>query len=122
MADNGSNYSDKSFWQKVTEFALKAGREVIENALVLYYCLQDPDTPAWAKTVIIGALAYFILPTDAVPDFLPGGFVDDLGALAVALMIVAVHIKPEHREPAREKLKEWFGGDDDNLREGSLRK
>lgn len=122
MADNGSNYSDKSFWRKVAKFAVKAGREVIEKALVLYYCLQDPDTPAWAKTVIVGALAYFILPADAVPDLLPGGYVDDLGALAAALMIVSVHIKPKHWEQAREKLREWFGDDDDNLQEGSFPK
>jgi len=122
MADNGSNYSDKSFWKKVAEFALKAGKEVIEKALILYYCLEDSDTPGWARTVILGALAYFILPTDAVPDFLPGGFVDDLGALAAALMLVSVHIKPKHREQAREKVKEWFDGDDDNLQEGSFPK
>jgi len=119
MKDNGSNYSDKSFWQKVAEFAVQAGKEVIEKALVLYYCMQDSDTPPWAKTVIVGALAYFILPADAVPDFLPGGFVDDLGALAAALMIVTVHIKPEHWGQVQEKMKEWFGDNDDNLQEGS---
>ena len=50
---------------------IKAGKEVIEKALILYYCLQDDDTPAWAKTTIIGALGYFISPIDAIPDLVP---------------------------------------------------
>lgn len=114
MEDYSGEYSDKSFWEKVRDFAVSAGKAVIEKALVLYYCLQDPETPAWARAVIIGALGYFIVPLDAVPDPTPIiGFVDDLGALAAALGIVAVHIKPEHQEKARNKMKEWFGEDDE---------
>ena len=73
-------YSDASFWEKLKQYAVVAGREVVETALKLFYCMQDADTPKWAKTVIGGALLYFIMPVDAVPDFLPGGYVDDLGA------------------------------------------
>jgi len=112
MEDYSAEYSDKSFWEKIKGFAVKAGKEVIEKALVLYYCLQDPHTPGWARAVILGALGYFIVPLDAVPDLTPiTGFVDDLGALAAALAIVALHIKPEHREKARHKMTEWFGED-----------
>jgi uncharacterized membrane protein YkvA (DUF1232 family) len=75
----------------------------------MYYAAQDSDTPAWAKAVIFGALGYFILPVDAVPDFLPGGLVDDAGALASAITVVAAHIKEEHSRRAREVLREWFG-------------
>ena len=95
---------------KVKKYAIEAGKEIIEKALILYYCLIDPDTPAWAKTVIIGALGYFIVPLDAIPDFTPVvGYSDDLGALAIAFAIVAAHIKSEHKEMAQEKLKVWFG-------------
>ncbi len=56
-----------------------AGKEVIRKALQLYYAMKRPDCPAWAKAVIIGALAYFIVPTDALPDFIPAiGYTDDL--------------------------------------------
>ena len=106
-------YSEDSFWIKVGKYAVAAGRATIEKALVLYYCLQDPDTPAWAKTVIIGALGYFILPTDLIPDFTLGvGYADDLGALAGAAGAVFVHIKPEHNAQAKEKLSQWFGSED----------
>ncbi len=108
--DYAGEYSDESFWAKVVAFALKAGREVIRLALTLYYCLQDADTPKWARTVIVGALGYFIFPADIIPDFVPGaGYTDDLAVLVSAVATVLVHIKPEHRRQAEERMKEWFG-------------
>lgn len=110
MAD--SEYSDSSFWQKVKDFAKQAGREVIEKALWLYYAAQRPETPAWAKTIIFGALGYFITPVDAIPDLTPLlGFTDDLGALAAALTMVAVYIDEDTRAKAADKLDNWFGAD-----------
>lgn len=108
--DYGKEYNEESFWKKVSSFVIKAGKEVIEKALILYYCLQDDDTPAWAKTTIIGALGYFISPVDAIPDLVPVvGFSDDLGVLTLAITVVLAHIKQEHRDKAKEKIKEWFG-------------
>ena len=103
-------FDDGSFWDKVKRFALKAGREVIEKALWLYYAAQQPNTPAWAKTVIYGALAYFVLPVDAVPDAIPvAGFTDDLGALAAALGTVSMYVTDQVKTMASEKMREWFG-------------
>ncbi|MBD2258612.1 DUF1232 domain-containing protein [Pseudanabaena sp. FACHB-2040] len=85
------------------------GLPITEKVLTLYYCFCDRDTPAWAKTVIVGALGYFILPLDAIPDITPvAGYTDDFGMLASAFAMVAVHIKQEHVDQAREKLKIWF--------------
>ncbi|MCY3808877.1 MAG: YkvA family protein [Gemmatimonadetes bacterium] len=82
-------------------------------ALVLYYCLKDPDTPLWARRIIMGALGYLILPVDAVPDFLPlVGLTDDLAVLAAAVAIVLVHINPEHKRAAKEKMEELGVGSD----------
>lgn len=103
-------YNEKSFWTKVRKYAKKAGREVIEKALLLYYALVDSDTPAWAQGVIVGALGYFISPIDAIPDMIPVvGYMDDLAVMAAALVTVACHIKVEHSEKAEDKLKRWFG-------------
>jgi uncharacterized membrane protein YkvA (DUF1232 family) len=103
-------FDDSSFWDKVTHFAKKAGREVIEKALWLYYAAQRPETPVWAKSVIYGALAYFVLPVDAIPDMVPVvGFSDDLGALAAAIGSVAMYITDDVKEQARAKLEAWFG-------------
>ena len=109
-SDYSDNYNETGFWDKLTQFAKSAGREVVEKALVLFYAASDPDTPKRAKAIIFSALGYFILPLDAIPDFTPIlGFSDDLGAMALALATVAAHIKPEHRQAAKRKANEWFG-------------
>lgn len=103
-------YSDEGFWEKVKKFAKAAGETVLEPALKMYYCAQDSDTPAWAKTTVYGALGYFISPIDAIPDVTPViGYTDDLGVLTVAVAAIAAHIKPEHKEKAGETLKSWLG-------------
>ena len=103
------NYSEESFWDKVTKHAKNAGRAVLEPALKMHYAAQDPDTPMWAKSVIYGALGYFIMPLDAIPDILPAGFGDDLGVLMAAIATVAVYVKDEHVQKAQETLNRWFG-------------
>jgi uncharacterized membrane protein YkvA (DUF1232 family) len=103
------SYNDDSFWKKVKDFAKTAGENVLEPALKLYYVFQDEDTPAWAKTTIVGALGYFISPIDAIPDVIPVvGFSDDLGVLVAAVATVAAYIKEEHTNKAKETLKQWF--------------
>ena len=104
-------YSEHSFWDKVKQFSLAAGREVVEKALILYYTLREPDMPAWAKTTITVALGYFIFPADAIPDFTPAvGYADDLGVLVAALATVAIHVTPEAKRRASETLQTLFGG------------
>lgn len=87
----------------------KAGRKVIEKALLLYYADQNPQTPIWAKTTIYGALGYFIFPVDAIPDFIPGGYVDDFGVLVAAIATVSMYITEEVKAQAKRKLRDWFG-------------
>lgn len=106
------HYSEDSFWEKIRKFGKKAGYKVVYAALLLFYCLKDGNVPAWAKTVIIGSLAYFISPLDAIPDIVPvAGFTDDLGSLVAALGIVAVYINDDIRQKAKSKLADWFGAD-----------
>ena len=112
VEDPEQAYSDENFWNKLKAYATSAGKDVVELALKLYYTMRDPDTPDTAKAIIIGSLAYFIIPLDAVADLLPGGYVDDWGALMGALWTVSKHIKEEHAEKAREKLKSWFNDDE----------
>ncbi|WAL61337.1 YkvA family protein [Thermocoleostomius sinensis] len=110
MATPNGQYSEQDFWRKLKDFAVYAGKEVVEKALVLFYAAQRPETPVWAKTVIYAALAYFILPTDAVPDFIPAaGYSDDLASLIAALGAVAICITPEVQQAAKQKVEDWFG-------------
>ena len=106
-------YSESSFWDKVKKSASKAGSKVIYTALKLYYTMQSSGTPAWAKTVIISALGYFIFPLDVIPDVTPAvGFADDLGVLAAAAATVITSITPAIKAQAKSKTEEWFGKQD----------
>ncbi len=108
-------YSEATFWAKLRKFARKAGREVVEKALWLYYTLQRPETPAWAKRTIMGALVYFVMPFDFVADLAPlVGFTDDLSVLLLAIGTVAAHITPAIKEQARLKANEWLGEEEYN--------
>lgn len=99
-----------AFWEKLRRFARAAGRTVVERALRLWYASQDPKTPAWAKRAIYGALAYFVLPLDLVPDLLPGvGYTDDAATLLVTLTVVSAWVSRDIKRRARAKTAEWFG-------------
>ena len=103
-------YSAPRLWRTLCKATLSAGRKTLLTALTLFYCLQDQDTPTWAKGVIIGALGYLVLPTDLVPDLLPGiGYGDDWGALVAALGTVAAYIKDEHKAKAEAQVERLFG-------------
>lgn len=103
-------YSEDSLFEKISKFAQVAGEKAIYHVFVLYYCLIDSDTPASAKATILGSLGYFIIPTDAIPDFLVGvGYTDDLGILVIALKTVLAHIKEDHRTKASEQITRIFG-------------
>ena len=94
---------EQSFWRKLLKVA---GRiPFAEDAAAAYFCAADPVTPSSVKGVLIAALAYFVTPVDLIPDFIAGiGFTDDAAVLAMALSLVAGHIKPRHRERARAAL------------------
>ena len=105
-----SHYSDKKLWDKLRNVAKAAGTKAVYFVLVLYYLLQSPDVSTADKAKIYGALGYFIVPLDLMPDFLPiVGYSDDIGALFWAIHAVWSNLTPDIEAKAKEKLKEWFG-------------
>lgn len=94
----------RRFWSKLKRVAVRL--PFAEDLLAAYYCAFDRQTPRHVQASLLGAIAYFILPFDFVPDMLPMlGFTDDAAILATAIRTVAAHITPEHREAARAALK-----------------
>jgi uncharacterized membrane protein YkvA (DUF1232 family) len=99
----------KGFWIKLRHVAGKL--PFLDLLLAAYYCARDPATPLRAKATLMGALAYFVLPTDLIPDFMTGiGFVDDGAVLYAAFRAVSDHIKPAHRERAKELIERKLVG------------
>lgn len=106
------HFDDARLWDKIRKYAKRAGYEVLEKALWLYYAAQKPETPAWARATAYGALGYFILPTDAIPDILLGaGYTDDLGALTLAVATLISFIDDDVRRKTARQLQRWFGGE-----------
>ena len=76
-----------------------------EDVLAVYHCVRDPATSFRVRFTLLAALAYFVMPIDAVPDFMPVlGFTDDAAVIAAAIASVRGAILPEHREQARRTL------------------
>lgn len=104
-----SNYSPSKLFDKISKVAKKAGIKTVYAAMILYYALMDDKVPMKDKAIVVGALGYFILPFDLIPDFLlPIGYGDDAAALIYAVKIVWDNITPEVKNQAKNKLKEWF--------------
>ena len=94
----------RRFWTKFKRVV--AHLPFAEDLLAAYYCAFDKQTPLHVQATLLGAIAYFILPFDFIPDMLPVlGFGDDAAVLATAIRLVATHITPVHLESARAALR-----------------
>jgi len=92
-----------SFWKKVRETAGKV--PFVDQVVAVWYCALDPATPLKARAIVLGAVAYFVLPFDVVPDVIAGlGYTDDLAIIAAAIRAIRPHITEAHRARAREAL------------------
>ena len=93
----------KGFWKKLLKVAGRV--PFAEEAAAAYYCVRDPATPLRVKAILLAALAYFVTPTDLIPDFVAGfGFTDDATVLMAAMGLVSSHVTASHRRHAREAL------------------
>jgi uncharacterized membrane protein YkvA (DUF1232 family) len=101
--------AEPRFRATLARAALAAGRDIVEKTLWLYFAAQRPETPRWAKAKVYGALAYLIVPLDAIPDVTPfAGFTDDLGVLALAVATITRYIDVAVKDQTRRVLAQWF--------------
>jgi len=100
----------RDFWAKAKRVGARL--PFAEDLLAAYFCAFDRATPRHVHVALVGALAYFVLPFDFVPDMLPlFGFADDAAVLATAVKLVADHIRPEHRDAAKRALARNLAGE-----------
>ena len=113
------HYNENSFWNKVLSLAKKAGTKLIYMALLLYYTLKSSHVSNTEKAIICGALGYFILPIDIIPDYIPFiGYTDDLTVMIYAYNRVKSNIDDNIREKAKYKLHSILGHYDNSEIEG----
>ncbi|MBK8505548.1 MAG: DUF1232 domain-containing protein [Saprospiraceae bacterium] len=92
------------------EYLKQAGTQMVYAALLLYHAYGRPETPTWAKRMVLGTLAYVLAPVDAIPDLTPFfGFTDDLGVLMFGLVSISAYINAEVKADARKQVQKWFG-------------
>ena len=102
-------YNKEALGSKLLSSARKAGKKVVYYVMLLYYVLQSTATSMGDKAKIIGALGYFILPVDLVPDVMPVvGYTDDFAALAWCIYSVARNVTPEIKAKATAQVERWF--------------
>ena len=93
----------RNFWPKLRRVA--AAVPFVEDLLAAYYCAFDRQTPRHVQAALIGAIGYFVLPFDAIPDMLPVlGFADDAAMLAGVIRLFTSHITPAHRDAAKRAI------------------
>jgi len=98
----------RKFWRKLKREA--ASIPFLEDVLTAHYCAFDRQTPLHVKVVLVGAIVYFVVPDDLIPDTIPIiGYADDAAVLGAAFKLVSSHIKPEHREAAKRTLTRLRG-------------
>ena len=94
----------KGFWPKIRRTAARIpfARQVVS----VWYSASDPETPTAAKGIMLGALAYFVLPIDAIPDIFAGiGFTDDAAVIAALIATLGANIKRRHKDQADAALE-----------------
>lgn len=112
-----SSFSESKLWQKINKVFRRVGMKVIYPVVLLYYLFKSNDVPIQAKTLIAGALTYFIMPLDGLPDFLPlVGYTDDLSLLALTLSKLYKYISPEILEQTHIKIAQWFTNNEESVK------
>lgn len=77
----------------------------IRELVAAYYCARDAETPFRAKAIMLAALAYFIMPLDAVPDLIAVlGYTDDATVFWAAYRFIRPYITDAHRARAERYL------------------
>ncbi|MFK7792290.1 MAG: YkvA family protein [Devosiaceae bacterium] len=93
----------RDFW--VTARKAAGSIPFMDELVAAYYCALDRQTPTRVRATLLGALGYFVLPLDGIPDFILGfGFTDDAAVIMGVLALMRVHITDEHREAAKKAL------------------
>jgi len=89
-------------WKTIKRYSQRAGKEVLAVSEASFLTLKDPELSWKYKAALVASLAYLVLPLDAFPDFLPGGYADDL-SIMLAAVASAGKVGKKHLKECRLK-------------------
>lgn len=99
---------ERQFWRKLGRVLARV--PFAEDLVAAWYCAKDPATPTHVRALLWGAVAYFILPMDLVPDYLVGmGFTDDAAVIAMVISLLGRWVAPAHRAAAKARIEALRG-------------
>lgn len=81
-------------------------KKYLEDIKIYFQMLGDIFTGKYKKVpvgtiaAIIGTLLYVLSPFDLIPDFLPGGFVDDAGIVALCISFTKYDVEEYKKNKA----------------------
>ena len=102
------NYS--ALWERICEYARKAGRVTARPVLLLYFVMKSDSTPWKDKMLIFSTLSYLVLPIDVLDaKRLPIiGWFDEIASLSITYQRVCKNITPKIEEKVDAILNKWF--------------
>jgi len=104
-----SKVNASRLWSKLKGSFTLIGQAAVTHALILFYTLRAPETPAWCKSVVLGSLGYFISLVDGIPDLTPFlGYTDDIALMAATIATISSHITPQIKERAEQEAQAFF--------------
>ena len=91
--EKGQQEVEEGLWDKLERVGKKIN--FARDVKALYKYMRDKYVPWYRKSIVIGALIYFISPIDAVPDLAPlVGYLDDLGVITAVLKFMGSELIP----------------------------
>lgn len=91
--EEGSEYVEENLWSKVERIGKKIS--FAKDIKALYNYMTDPRVTWYRKSIVVGALIYFITPIDTIPDIAPLiGYLDDLGVITAVLKYMGSELIP----------------------------
>jgi len=95
---------ERQFWKKLGRVLAYA--PFAEDLVAAWYCAKDPATPAHVRALLWGAVGYFVMPADLVPDYIVAlGFTDDAAVIAMVMSLLGRHVAPRHRDAAADRIE-----------------
>lgn len=100
---------ERRLWKKLGRVLARI--PFASDLVAAWYCAKDPATPAHVRALLWGAVAYFLMPADLVPDYLVAiGFTDDAAVIGMVVSLLGRYIEPRHRAVAEARVEALRSG------------
>ena len=100
-------YSYYRICRKLGKLVHRIGKKAFRQVVTLVVMLKGKSVPTFAKVSIMCVLGYLICPFDLIPDFLPGGLIDDFAAIALLIAETSIYMTKEIEAEVDRVMKQF---------------